>query len=47
MNTVDGLHEADTDSDGHISKIELELHLDAKRREIEEIIDFEDEEDII
>jgi hypothetical protein len=36
MNTVDGLHEADTDCDGHISKIELELHLDAKRREIED-----------
>lgn len=36
MKTVDGLHEADTNCDGHISKVELELHLDAQRREIED-----------
>ena len=34
--TVDGLDAADTNGDGHISKEELELHLEFKRRELED-----------
>tara|TARA_B100000900_G_scaffold140880_1_gene119351 strand:+ start:1118 stop:1447 length:330 start_codon:yes stop_codon:yes gene_type:complete len=32
--TVDGLKEADTNGDGHITKEELEMHLEFKRKEL-------------
>jgi len=34
--TVEGLEEADTNGDGHISKKELNLHLEFKRKELED-----------
>ena len=34
--TVDGLKEADTNGDGHITKEELEMHLEFKRKELED-----------
>ena len=34
--TVEGLCEADTNGDGHISKGELDLHLEFKRKELED-----------
>ena len=34
--TVEGLDEADSDGDGHITKEELEMHLEFKRKELED-----------
>ena len=34
--TVEGLEGADTNGDGHVSKTELEMHLEFKRRELED-----------
>jgi FtsH-binding integral membrane protein len=34
--TVEGLDEADSNGDGHISKKELSLHLEFKRKELED-----------
>ena len=34
--TVEGLEGADLNDDGHISKEELEMHLEAKRKELED-----------
>ena len=34
--TVEGLDAADTNGDGHITKEELEMHLEFKRRELED-----------
>jgi FtsH-binding integral membrane protein len=34
--TVEGLDEADSNGDGHISKKELNLHLEFKRKELED-----------
>ena len=34
--TVDGMEEADTNGDGHISNGELEMHLEFKRKELED-----------
>jgi len=34
--TVEGLEGADTNGDGHVSKAELEMHLEFKRRELED-----------
>jgi len=34
--TVDGLEGADLNGDGHISKEELEMHLEFKRKELED-----------
>jgi uncharacterized membrane protein (DUF485 family) len=34
--TVDGLQEADANGDGHISRQELEMYLEFKRRELED-----------
>ena len=34
--TVDGMDGADLNNDGHISKEELEMHLEAKRKELED-----------
>jgi hypothetical protein len=36
VNTVEGLEKADLNGDGHISTEELALHLDAKRKELED-----------
>lgn len=34
--TVEGLEGADTNGDGHVSKEELEMHLEFKRKELED-----------
>ena len=34
--TVDGMEEADTNGDGHISNGELDMHLEFKRKELED-----------
>ena len=34
--TVDGLEDADSDGDGHITSAELEMHLEFKRKELED-----------
>ena len=34
--TIEGLDEADTNGDGHISSDELEMHLEFKRKELED-----------
>jgi len=34
--TVEGLESADTNGDGHISQEELEMHLEFKRKELED-----------
>lgn len=34
--TVDGLEDADANGDGHVSKEELEMHLEFKRKELED-----------
>ncbi|NBQ34829.1 MAG: hypothetical protein EBU19_05995 [Gammaproteobacteria bacterium] len=34
--TVEGLEDADTNGDGHISKEELEMHLEFKRKALED-----------
>jgi FtsH-binding integral membrane protein len=34
--TVEGLEGADTNGDGHVSQAELEMHLEFKRRELED-----------
>lgn len=34
--TVEGLEAADTNGDGHISKQELDMHLEFKRKELED-----------
>lgn len=34
--TVEGLDEADSDGDGHITKQELDMHLEFKRKELED-----------
>lgn len=34
--TIDGLHEADTNNDGHVSKEELALYMEYKRKELED-----------
>jgi len=34
--TVEGLEGADTNGDGHVSKAELEMHLEFKRKELED-----------
>lgn len=34
--TVDGLEGADTNGDGHVSKEELDMHLEFKRKELED-----------
>lgn len=36
MTTVEGLDAADTNGDGHITKEELDMHLEFKRRELED-----------
>ena len=34
--TIDGLEEADSDGDGHITAQELEMHMEFKRKELED-----------
>jgi len=34
--TVEGLDEADSDGDGHITRQELDMHLEFKRKELED-----------
>ena len=34
--TIDGLEEADSDGDGHITAEELEMHMEFKRKELED-----------
>lgn len=34
--TIDGLHDADTNNDGHISKNELDMYMEFKRKELED-----------
>lgn len=34
--TIDGLEEADSDGDGHITADELEMHMEFKRKELED-----------
>ena len=36
VKTVSGLDEADSDGDGHITASELEMHLEFKRKELED-----------
>ena len=36
VKTVDGMDAADTNGDGHISQTELDMHLEFKRKELED-----------
>ena len=36
LKTIDGMDHVDTNGDGHISKQEMDMHLEFKRRELED-----------